>query len=190
MALQRITAPAATCVDLATAKAQCRVDSADEDALIGAMISAATDEAEGLLRRAILPQQWRLSLEALPISLIELHRPPVVSVDAFRYVDTAGVLQTLPQADYQVSLSHPLYGRVMPAYGKSWPSVRSQLDAVQIDFTAGWAAAEAVPPAIKQWVLMRVAAYYENREAWTLGQSIQRNSFVDRLLDRWRVPSF
>lgn len=191
MALQRITAPGSACVDLATAKAQCRVDLADDDALITAMILAASDEAEHLLRRAILPQQWRLSLDCFVIQTIELHRPPVTAVDSVKYVDSAGVQQTLVAGtDYQVSLGHPLFARLAPAYGKSWPSTRAQLDAVEIDFTAGWANAGAVPPAIKQWVLMRVAAYYDNREAWTLGKAIERNSFIDRLLDRWRVPSF
>lgn len=191
MALQRIAAPTALVVSLAEAKAQCRVDVADDDALITAMVYAATDEAEGLLRRALLPQQWRLSLDCFVIQTIELHRPPVTAVDSVKYVDSNGVQQTLVAGtDYQVSLGHPLYARLAPAYGKTWPSARAQLDAVQVDFTCGWATADAVPPAIKHWVLMRVAAYYDNREAWTLGQAIQRNSFIDRLLDRWRVPSF
>lgn len=199
MALQRIAAATLMCVSLADVKAQCRVDVADDDALLTAMILAATDEAEHLMRRAVLTQQWRLTLDSFfdqagaalnSGNVIELRPVSVASVESVKYVDTAGVLQTLPNTEYQTSLGSQLHARLAPAYGKSWPSTRGQMDAVQVDFTCGWAAAANVPPAIKQWVLMRVAAYYDNREAWTLGQPIQRNAFIDRLLDRWRVPTF
>jgi hypothetical protein len=34
---------------------------------------------------------------------------------------------------------------------------------------------------------MRIAALFDNRAAWTSGEAIFRNQFVDRLLDRWSV---
>lgn len=218
MGLMRITAATSTCVDLASAKAQCKVDVNDDDALITSMIASASEEAETIMRRAILPQSWRLTLDdwfaqqrtplnpsvlelafglapafrPVPLqasNIIELRPVIVSSVDAVKYVDTNGTQQTLASTEYQVSLNSHLCARIAPAFGKSWPTVRSQMDAVQIDFTAGWADASQVPANIKRWVLMRVGAYYDNREAWTLGKAIERNSFVDRLLDRWRVPT-
>ena len=58
-----------------------------------------------------------------------------------------------------------------------------------VDHYLDGGAAGLVPASVKQWVLMRVGAYYDNRDAWTSGKPIERNAFVDRLLDRWKVPS-
>lgn len=193
MRQQLIAAPTLACVDLAAAKLHCRVDVADDDSLITGMIAAAQEEAEAIMHRAILTQQWRLFLDAFDACdpVIPLRPATVASVDAVKYVDVNGALQTLvANTDYQASVGDRLRSRLAPAYGKAWPTTRAQMDAVQIDVTCGWTAANAVPQVIRQWVLMRVGAYYENREAWTQGRPIERNSFVDRLLDRWTVPVF
>lgn len=218
MGLQRITDATLNCVDLATAKLHCKVDVADDDALLTSMILAATDEAEHLMRRAILPQQWLLSLDGfyaqvrpvldadalglvfglVPVytprpvqstNIIELRPVTVASVDLVKYVDDNGTLQTLASTEYQASIGDRLSARLAPAFGKAWPSTRAQMDSVQVTFTSGWPTVAAVPASIKQWVLMRIGAYYANREAWTLGKAIERNPFLDRLLDRWRVPT-
>lgn len=193
MRQQLLVAPTAYCVDVTAAKLHCRVDVADDDTLLTGMIAAAQEEAETIMHRAVLTQQWRLLLDAFDACdpVIPLRPATVVSVDSVKYVDTAGVQQTLVAGtDFQASVGGRFTSRLAPAYGKAWPSTRAQMDAVQIDVTCGWATPAAVPQVIKQWVLMRVGAYYENREAWTLGKPIERNSFVDCLLDRWTVPTF
>ncbi|MCD0494828.1 head-tail connector protein [Chromobacterium violaceum] len=52
-----------------------------------------------------------------------------------------------------------------------------------------WPKDEDVPEAIKQWVLLRVATAYAQREAVASGQPLQQlpRTFVDGLLDPWRV---
>lgn len=189
MALKLITAPTLSCVTLAEAKLHLRVetDVTDEDALITQLVAAATEDAEHLMQRAILPQQWQLTLDAFP-ACIELQRPIVSAVASVRYVDaTTGSLLTLATTEYLVDPSSDLVARIVPAYGKSWPDARAQPAAVQVLFICGWPDAASVPAAIKRWVLLRVGALYENREAWTLGKSIERNEFIDRMLDRYRV---
>ena len=50
------------------------------------------------------------------------------------------------------------------------PSVNTdRLDAVRIAFDAGYGAADAVPQAIKQAILMIVAHWYEHRETVVVG---------------------
>ena len=211
MALKPHTAPTVPCVTLAEAKVQVHADPTvtDEDALITAMVAAATDDAEHLMQRAVMPQKWLLTLDAFveetaspkviawqpwspmvvpSADCILLRRPIVTSIDSIQYAaaDT-GTMTTLPATEYQVDLASELIARVAPAYGKTWPATRLQLGAVQIVFSCGWPNAAAVPSVIKQWIQMRMAAYFENRETWTLGKRVEQNEFLDRMLDRYRI---
>lgn len=211
--LTLVTAPTAPAVTLVEAKANSRVSTAAEDTLITAMVEAATQDAEAYMNRAVMPQQWKLTLDSFAAearesaivylsaqqwrpaldsvsNIIYLRRPIVTAVDSIKYVDNTGVQQTLPSSEYLTDLGGHLISRVCPAYNKTWPSARQQMNAVEILFTCGWADAASVPAVIKHWIKMRVSAIYSNREAWTLGKKIDNNPYVDRLLDRWRVATF
>ncbi len=108
-------------------------------------------------------------------------RPPLITLtpDAtyttlgISYVDGNGATQTLSSALYQVDArSEP--GRIVPAYGQSWPSTREQLNAVTITYRAGYTDADAVPKRIKQAIGLLAAHWYENREAvGTVGPEIE-----------------
>lgn len=194
-----LVTPGGLPVTLAEAKAQLRVTVSAEDALITTMIEAATQDAEHLMQRGILPQQWRLTLDAFlppapdwPMALvvsnvIKLCRPTVTAVNSIKYIDITGTQITLAGSEYQVDLSSDLQARVAPAYGKVWPTTRTQMAAVEILFTCGYADAASVPGSIKAWIKLRVGALYENREAWTLHRPIERNVFLDYMLDRYSV---
>jgi hypothetical protein len=115
----------------------------------------------------------------------------VQSVDSIQYVDTDGVLQTLDPSQYKVSLSSPI-GRIVPAYGTSWPATRNEVDAVQVQFTSGYGAAADVPQGIKSWMLIRIGTLYENREEVAIlpRGKVEPLPFVDRLLDGFRVMGY
>ena len=61
-----VTAPAAEPLTLAEAKLHLRVDDTADDALIGALITAARQHAEHDTRRALVTQTWKLALDASP----------------------------------------------------------------------------------------------------------------------------
>lgn len=214
MALKLQTAavlPAA--VSIAEAKLHLRVDSSAEDSLINSLVQAATLEAEHLMGRAVMPQKWQLTLDGffdpsvytepppLTIDLVRgpsyfngsaalnLARPTVTAVDSVKYVDSTGTLVTLANTEYQLANASDYTARLLPAYGKSWPAVRAQPDAVQVVFSCGYPDAANVPEPIKAWIKLRVGALYENKQAWTLGKALQRNEFLDCLLDRYRIWS-
>lgn len=193
MALKLLTPPTASVLTLAEAKVHLREDLVDagNDALITAIVSAATQDAEHLMGRAILPQTWQLTLDAFP-SVIDLPRPTVTDVASVKYVDaTAGTLTTLNPSQYQTCLASDIAASIVPAYGCSWPAVRSQPESVQVTFTAGWATPADVPELVKAWIKLRIGTLYETRQSWTHGQreAIQPNPFIDFLLDRHRVWS-
>jgi hypothetical protein len=104
---------------------------------------------------------------------------PVLSV---KYIDGAGVEQTLAEGtDYVVdSVDEP--GRVLLAYGKSWPATRAQWDAVKVRYTVGWSV-EDVPQPIKSAMLLLVSQLYEHRTPEVIGAVISKVQFaVDNLL--------
>lgn len=186
MALKLITAAAALAVSLVEAKAHLRVTVVDDDALINALITAATETAEQMTGRALMPQIWELTLDAFPAAF-ELTRTPVASVTSLKYTNSAGVLTALDGAAYTLDTASdfgPAY--VVPAYGLAWPAARDQVNAVALRFVAGYASAAAVPEPIKAWIKLQVGAMYENREAEG-GMQTHALGFVDRLLDRYKV---
>lgn len=191
MPAKLINAPTVEPVSLVEATAHLYVTHSDDDALISAYIAAAREDAERRLGRALISQTWELALEAFP-SAIELPNPPLVSVTSIKYLDTAGVEQTLDPSQYLVD-TDSVPGAVVPAYGASWPSIRSQRNAVRVRYVAGYGAdGSFVPASIRQWILLRTGALYENRESAVAGQAIQAapRDFADALLDAYRVMEF
>lgn len=188
MSLRLITPAAALAVSLAEAKLHLRVDGADEDSLITALITAAAETAEQITGRAIMPQTWELTLDAFPDAL-ELTRVPALSVTSVKYYDTTGAQITLAGSAYSldnVDDFGPAY--VAPAYGAEWPGTREQINAVAVRYVAGYADAASVPAPIKQWMLLQIGAMYANREreAMSNGGAVTLK-FADGLLDRYRV---
>lgn len=191
MALKLITAATSLAITLAEAKLQCRVDSTDDDALITAMITAATEMAEQETGRAIMQQTWDLTLDAFP-EAFELTKVPVRSITSVTYIDGAGVTQTVPSTDYTVDIADdngPAF--VVPAYGTSWPTPRDEINAVSVRFVAGYLNAASVPESLKHWIKMQVSAMYENRSTELIGQGFTpvQLSFARHLLDRHKVYS-
>ncbi len=196
MPLKLITPPAFEPVALAEAKAQCNVDLAftDDDALLSSMIAAARGHAEHLTGRALPTQTLELVLDRFSAGAIELPRPPLASVESVKCLDAAGAEQTMDPALYRVD-TDSLVGRVYPV--GSWPETATDRhDAVRIRYVAGWPMSEGGSPVwtgptqIKQWMLIRIASLYAQRESFITGaiKFDMDRSFVDGLLDAYYVP--
>jgi uncharacterized phiE125 gp8 family phage protein len=158
--LKLVTAPAAEPVSLAEAKARLRVTIDDEDSDIESLIRQARGLCEEGCHRFFVAQTWTLYLDCWPkpeCDGIRVPRPPLVSVASVKYYDTDAVQQTIDSADYYVGTgSEP--GRIVPVAGY-WPAVQlHRPDAIEIQFTAGYGPASAVPPAAKAAILVTVRA--------------------------------
>lgn len=209
LTLKQTAAPTEEPVSLAMARLHCRVDGAEEDALLGTLIAAARQWCESWTGRALCTQTWRLSLDRFPLTrgeglaqreqwgdapgtggVIRLPRPALIAVTAVEYVDTAGVLRTLA-ADQVLVGADEEPARLTPAYGLIWPVPRWQADAVRVTYTAGYGAAAAVPEAIKQAMLLLVGHWYRNREAVALGTTSTPVQFsVEALLTPFWVGEY
>jgi uncharacterized phiE125 gp8 family phage protein len=192
MSLKLVTAASTYPVTLAEAKLHLRVDSTDEDTLITALITAATEMCEQATGRALMTQTWLLTLDEFPAE-IELTRVPVQSVTSVTYTDTDGAVQTLSTGSNWrlLDLGDFSFARIVPVYGYEWPATREQNNVVSVQYVAGYANAAAVPQPIKQWVLLMIASMFDNRETEAYSSravsTTVRMQFVDRLLDRYTV---
>ncbi len=194
MALRLTTAPTSEPLTLVEAKAHLRITHTDDDDYIDALIIAAREAAEHVTQRSLLPQTWTLTLDCFPgcDGVIRLSRPPVTAVTWVKYYDTTNAQTTLSSSAYTTDFqTEP--GRIVPAYGYTWPQTYDRINAVEVKYAAGYANAAAVPQQIKQWMLMRIASMYENRESEAVvgfNISLIKPDFTDRLLDRFCVEVF
>lgn len=207
-----VAPPASEPVSVADVREFLRIDDDDDsqDGTIAILIAAARKYAEGYTGRSLITQTWKGVADGFPGApapaigrgvyqaspyprswegaVIELRHAPVSAVTSISYVDSAGVPQTLDPAAYAFDPSEP--PRLAPAFGQSWPAARSQLASVQITFTAGYSGdGNAIPATVRNWILVRIATAYENREEASIVArgKMEPNHYVDGLLDIEKV---
>jgi uncharacterized phiE125 gp8 family phage protein len=137
---QITTAPACEPVALAQAKRHLRVDDDDTiaESLLRSYLRAARTWCEDYAGRAFVWQEITLKLSSFP-ALIQLPRPPLLSVTEISYIDTAGVTQVVDTSLYDVdTTTQP--GKILLAYDASWPSdLRGHHHDITIEYHAGHA---------------------------------------------------
>jgi len=149
-------------VSLSDMKMQLAVDGTDLDTYIGDLIDAATVYCEKATNLKFLTETCIDYLEAFPTEI----RPtfsPLSSVTSVQYVDTAGATQTWAAAEYDVD-TDPTPGRIKPAYGESYPSIRGQMQAITVTYVAGFGtSASDVPENLRQAVKILVTEWFYRR---------------------------
>lgn len=168
MALTLVTKPTAPPVGVLELREHLRIVDAAEDQQLGRYLEAVLGEVDGpggWFGQALLTQTWDWTLDGFPCGkdwTLYAPLPPLQSVTSIKYLDTAGVEQTLPALDYDVD-AKSLPGRILPAYGKTWPSTRMVMNAVTVRLVAGYGNAAAVPSDIRNAIVDRVALLYLRR---------------------------
>jgi len=163
------TAPSVEPVTLYEAKIQLRIDESPDaahrdDDYVTSLIEACRKWCEAFQNRAYITQTWDLYLDEFPgKDYIEIPLPPLQSVTYLKYKDTDGTLQTWGTSNYVVDINREP-GRIALAYGISWPLIYDEMQAVQIQFIAGYGdAATSVPEAVKTAIKLKITELYENR---------------------------
>jgi uncharacterized phiE125 gp8 family phage protein len=184
MTFTRITPNAVLEVSLADAKTQLGIDTADLDITVTAWIKGVVAYAEHQTGRVILDQTWRTTLDKFP-DAIRLPFPSCSSITSLKYLDVAGVEQTLNPADYELS-SESQAAWVVPAFGKTWPNTYDKINSVKVDSVHGSGPLITdVPAEFKLFILAKL------REQFDASIKAQENtvqaSFIDHLLDSQKV---
>lgn len=184
MRLTRTVPPAVTAITLAQAKAQCRVDTDDENDDLELLIDAVTDYLDGpagILGRAIITQTWLLELDFWPPALA-LPVEPVQSV-AVTWLNEAGDATVMDPASYVLEVSPGARPVLRWVEGINLPVPGGQTYPIRFTIVAGFGAAADVPSSVKKAMLRLV-------EHWHIGQMAGNDSMppqVSALLARWRV---
>ena len=194
--LTRQTPPAVEPVTLAEAKAHLRVDTADDDAYITGLITAAREWVEQYLDRTLVHTQWVMRLDQFPASgmePIELPRPPIVASGTATAVSITltselGTTSTYSTAEYRVDRqSTP--GAIRPLYGFTYPPHRIDDNSISVTWWAGYGASgTSVPATIRHAILLLLGFWYEHRSSVLVGSISKELEFsVKSLLDsqRW-----
>lgn len=164
MSFLLVSGPAVEPVTLADAKVHLRLAHNDDDATISALISAARLHVEAETRRALIDQDWRLTLDAWPRDgIVKLRPTPLRAVAAVTLYGADGTPTVLDAASYLVDLaSAPARLKLRSGAGASLRA----LNGIEIDFTAGYGATpDTVPVPLIEAILMLIAHWYEHREA-------------------------
>lgn len=173
MGLIVVTPPAEEPVTLTEAKAHLRVDISADDDYITACITAARIWAENFQRRAYVTTVFDLALDIWPENgVIELPRPPLVSVGSVKYYDEEETEYTFASSSYIVdTIGQP--GRIVLKWDSLWPSeTLRRANGVIVRFTAGYGGADDVPEVVKQAMKLVIGDLYENRENTIVAQGI------------------
>jgi len=170
-------------VTLDDIKVYARIDSSDEDALIATLISSAREAAEKHMRRALMTQTWRLTVDLpcdgwgnalpagtynLPISVLsgdlpdefDLPYAPLQSITSVTTFNTANASAVYAASNYFADTSN---SRLVLNNTAVWPSSLRTKATVQILYVCGYGTSANVPALIKTAIKMHVQKMYDDR---------------------------
>ena len=169
--LSVVTAPTVDAVTVSDVKKHLRIEHSDDDSYLETLIKASQKWCESYMERALIKQTLKATYDAFP-SEFALPRPPACSDDlsiVIQYKNSERVVVTLESSKYRASTDPSQPTKVYPVYGKSWPAHLTDVDAVSIQWNAGYGTAPSdVPAGIRHAIMMHVGHLYENRVAYNV----------------------
>lgn len=173
-----ITGPTFEPITLAQAKVHLKTDPNDtsEDAFIGNLITSVREQAEWYTRRVLCDQTWELRQNIFDKARIDLEKTPVRSITSIKYIDLAGIEQTIPTSPtciYSLVTGREPYAAQLGIY-LIWPVPRGDQDGIKIRFQCGYAYPDPetpaniidnIPASFKAAILLGIGHLYEHRES-------------------------
>lgn len=176
-------------ISTADMKTFLRVDTSDDDAVIAAYVSTATEAIKQHLRLALLTETFVLKADGFtepdgddrlialgpgvhtaskPYVLgggdtFDLPFPPLQSVTTVQTFDRSNNVSTYSDTKYEVDLQS---GRIYLNEGETWPSNLRAQDAVKITYVAGYGSG-SIPDPILQAIRSYVEQMYDGCEGMT-----------------------
>lgn len=179
------TAPLVEPIGIDEVKAHSRITIDDDDLLIQSRILGVRKMVEDLYHLALITQTWTMYLDYLPHE-IEIYKRPIQKINSIKYLDAAGVYQTIAADQYTGDFNRRP-PRIIPAINASWPQVDCRPSAVAVEFDAGYGStANAVPQNVIMYLLMTLGNFYEHRESYS-ELSLNHLDFTENLLSSERL---
>ncbi len=170
MGLNLTTAPTREPLELPIVKDHVGLAESDasQNRLLTGLIRTARAYSEKVTGRAWVTQSWTLTLDCFHTRIL-LPKPPLISVTSITYIDSDGDSTILSSSLYDVSTAK-MPGVIEPAYNQSWPTTRSDQEAVSILYQCGYGTTDAAIPAdAVAAMLLMIGHWFENREAVVTG---------------------
>jgi len=203
-------APATEPVSLSEVKAQLVIDGTADDALIAGFITDARQEIEDVTGLALVTQTWRLSLDHWPSgrgdwwdgvrqgaiadiyasgarAWVSMPRYPLASIASVTVFAEDGTDSAVTVADVFDVDTYQQPGRMALKRGQTWPIALRAINAIQIDYTAGYGNAAAVPGPIKRAIRNMVAHMYSHRGDGCNAGDAYHESGAANIVGRYRV---
>lgn len=159
-----LTPPTLEPVTLSEVKEYIKLDGKAEDKYLESIIKAVRLALEGILGRSIMTQTIMLRLDAWPSNVLNLPRPPLVSVTAIRTLDEAGAKTVYSASNYYINTGGGK-AQIVIKCASSLPSNYNRAHGgYEVEYIAGYGnEISDVPETIRQAVLQWVAAVYETK---------------------------
>lgn len=165
---------------------------ADDD-LLDIYIKAARQLCEEYTNTALLSKTISQTFDVFPATdkvrnpfgALELTVTPVASVTSVIYKDADAADQTINASNYDVDTT-TRFARVAPISTYMWPSTYSGLNAVTVQYIAGYSTATTLPAPFRSAMLLTIGHWYINREDSPRRLSTQ----AEWILKRYTVKQF
>ncbi len=167
-----VTAAAADPVSIAELKEFLRIDDNSEAATLEILLKTAVREAEAWTHRAFITRVLRSWFDFTPPndSSFQIPYSPVTAIASLKSYDDDDTETEMDSTTYIADIiSEP--PRLALRRGSTWPTALRPINAIAIQYTAGYGAATAVPEGLKQAILMICAHYYEGRDSQKLADT-------------------
>lgn len=168
MTITELTPPAVEPVTLAEVKAHLRLETNDEDGLLGGLVRAARVHLETETGLCLILRALRLYLDDWPDGrVIQIARGPVQTIETVTVYDALGAPVELDVAGYVLDGTARPARLVLPVRQAS----ERAINGIEIDFAAGFGESGAdVPDTLKRALLLHVATMYELRGVLSLDE--------------------
>ena len=181
-------------IALSEAKLFLKVDTSDDDALIGTIISSAREYVENFTGYQLLSATYTQYLDKFPNknTAIELLMNPVSAVTHVKYYDSDNTLQTWNTSNYDTDLKGKP-ARITLANDATFPTVYDRTNAVEIKFVAGYASTSATgfPKQLLNAMYLIIGHLYENRQDVIVGSIVtEMRKGADSILRQYRIFNF
>ena len=188
------TAATSEPIALSEAKLFLKVDTSDDDALIGTIISSAREYVENFTCYQLLSATYTQYLDKFPNknTAIELLMNPVSAVTHVKYYDSDNTLQTWNTSNYDTDLKGKP-ARITLANDATFPTVYDRTNAVEIKFVAGYASTSATgfPKQLLNAMYLIIGHLYENRQDVIVGSIVsEMKKGADSILRQYRIFNF
>lgn len=178
----RIASPSIMAVTLDQAKKSLRIDGDDMDDLVTMWLMGVIADAEILTGQCLMQQTWEVHLDAFAGAISLPH--PVISITSIKYLDTAGVEQTLAPNAYRIKRER-YESSVAPVTGANWPETLDETHAITVTVVCGFGNDPSATPAeFRLYILAKLAEQFDPVTRTERG-SVQ-SEFINGLLDKCR----